>query len=129
MALEVKNLSANARDTGDMGLIPGQGRSPRERNRNPLRCSCLGNCTDRKAWLATVHGIEAPWSLEPARLQSKAGYSPALITWPRWFIPFYWGSLKFNLFTIICHCFIPDKAQPDSGESSSGTGYQLVTIY
>ena len=36
----VKNLPANARDTG---LIPGLGRSPGEGNGNPLQYSCLGN--------------------------------------------------------------------------------------
>ena len=32
----VKNLPANAGDARDMGLIPGWGRSPGERNGNPL---------------------------------------------------------------------------------------------
>ena len=44
----VKNLLANA---GDLGLIPGVGRSP-EGNGNPLQYSCLGNPTDRGAWRA-----------------------------------------------------------------------------
>ena len=43
----VKNLSANA---GDVGLIPGLGRSP-------LQYSCLGNPMDRGAWQAAVHGV------------------------------------------------------------------------
>ena len=50
----VKNLSAN---TGDMGSIPGLGRSPGEGNGNPLQYSCLGNPTDREAWWATAHGL------------------------------------------------------------------------
>ena len=50
----VKNIPTNA---GDMGLIPGLGRSPGERNGNPLKCSCLGNPMDRGAWQAMVHGI------------------------------------------------------------------------
>ena len=50
----VKNLPANA---GDAGLIPGSGRSPRERNGNPCQYSCLGNSMDRGAWRATVHGV------------------------------------------------------------------------
>ena len=33
----VKNLPANAGDTGDSGLIPGSGRSPGRRNGNPLQ--------------------------------------------------------------------------------------------
>ena len=36
----VKNLPANS---GDMGLIPGLGRSPGEENGNPIQYSCLGN--------------------------------------------------------------------------------------
>ena len=50
----VKNLPANA---GDVGLIPGLGRSPGGGNGNPLQYSCLGNPTDREAWRATVHGV------------------------------------------------------------------------
>ena len=33
------------------------GRSPGERNGNPLQYSCLGNPMDRGAWRATVHGV------------------------------------------------------------------------
>ena len=42
---------------GDVGSIPGAGRSPREGNGNPLQYSCLGSSMDRGAWWATVHGI------------------------------------------------------------------------
>ena len=51
---EVKNLPAHA---GDMGLISVSGISPGEGNSNPLRDSCLGNCKDREACWATVHGV------------------------------------------------------------------------
>ena len=53
----VKNPPANAGDAGDMGLIPGLGRSPGEGNGNPLQYSCWENPMDRKAWLAIVHGV------------------------------------------------------------------------
>ena len=53
----VKNPPANAGDTGDMGSIPGLGRSPGRGNGNPLQYSCLGNLMDRGAWQATVHGV------------------------------------------------------------------------
>ena len=53
----VKNVPANAGDTGDMGSIPGSGRSPGVGNGNPLQDSCLGNSMDRRAWRATVHGV------------------------------------------------------------------------
>ena len=50
----VKNLPASV---GDLGLIPGSGRSLGEGNGNPLQYSCLGNSMDRGAWRATVHGV------------------------------------------------------------------------
>ena len=50
----VKNPPTNA---GDMGLIPGLGRSPGEVNGNPFQYSCLGNPIDREAWWASVHGV------------------------------------------------------------------------
>ena len=42
---------------GDVGLIPGSGRSPREGNGTPFQYSCLENPMDRGAWWATVHGV------------------------------------------------------------------------
>ena len=56
VALVVKNLSANAGDVGDLGSIPGLGRSPGGGHGNPLQYSCLENPIDRGAWWATVHG-------------------------------------------------------------------------
>ena len=50
----VMNLPANA---GDVGSIPGSGRSPGEGDGNPLQYSCLGNPIDRRARWATVHGV------------------------------------------------------------------------
>ena len=49
---------ASAYHSGDLGSIPGSGKSPREGNGNPLQYSCLENPTDRGAWWATVHGVE-----------------------------------------------------------------------
>ena len=46
----------SACNTGDLGLIPGLGRSPREVNGNPLQYSCLENHVDRRAWQAA-----SPW--------------------------------------------------------------------
>ena len=53
----VKNTPAHAGDARDMGLIPGSGISPGERNGNPLQYSCLENPTDRGNWWVTVHGV------------------------------------------------------------------------
>ena len=41
---------ASAYNTGDPGSIPGSGRSPGERNGNPLQYSCLENPMDGGAW-------------------------------------------------------------------------------
>ena len=54
----VKNLPANA---GDVGLIPGLGRSPGEGNGNPLQYSCWDNLMDRGAWQSTVNGVAKSW--------------------------------------------------------------------
>ena len=37
-------------NAGDLGLIPGLGRSPGEENGNPLQYYCLENPMDRGAW-------------------------------------------------------------------------------
>ncbi|CAM9510333.1 unnamed protein product [Rangifer tarandus platyrhynchus] len=41
---------ASAYNVGDLGSIPGLGRSPGEGNGNPLQYSCLENPMDRGAW-------------------------------------------------------------------------------
>ena len=43
-------------NAGDVGLIPGSGRSRGEGNGNLLQYSCLENFMDRGAWWATGHG-------------------------------------------------------------------------
>ena len=50
----VKNPPANA---GDVGYIPGLGRSPGEGNGNLLQYSCLEDPLDRGAWRVTIHGV------------------------------------------------------------------------
>ena len=47
---------ASAYNAGHPGSIPGSGRSPGERNGNPLQYPYLGNPMDRGDWSATVHG-------------------------------------------------------------------------
>ena len=53
----VKNSPANAGDAGDVGLIPGLGRSPGVGNGKLLQYSCLEDFMDRGAWKATVHEV------------------------------------------------------------------------
>ena len=47
----------SACSAGDLGLIPGLGRSLGEGNGDPLQYPCLENLMDRGAWWAVVHGI------------------------------------------------------------------------
>ena len=78
----VKNPPTNAGDTGDMGSIPGSGRSPGVGNGNPLQYSCLENCQDRGASQATVHGVanRHDWALNRP-LPSKS--TQTLLPWIR----------------------------------------------
>ena len=50
------NGKESACSAGDLGSIPGLGRSPGEGNGNPLRYSCLEISTDGEAERARVHG-------------------------------------------------------------------------
>ena len=58
----VKNLPANIGDSGDVGSIPGSGRSLGEGNSNPLQYSCLEDLMDTGAWQTTVHSIAKSWT-------------------------------------------------------------------
>ena len=53
----VKNPPSNARNAGDVGSVPGSGRSPGGWHSNPLQYSLLENPMDRRAWWITVHGV------------------------------------------------------------------------
>ena len=55
VVLVIKNLPANARNTGDAGSIPGLERSPGEGNGNPLQYS----------WLKKFHGQRSLASYSP----------------------------------------------------------------
>ena len=52
-----RESACKAGDTGDMGSIPGSGRSPGGGNGNPHPYSCLENPMDREAKWAAVHGV------------------------------------------------------------------------
>ena len=83
---EVKASACNA---GDLGLIPGSGRYPREGNGNPLQYSCLENPMDREAWWATVHG--------PQRVRHHLATKPPPPLALRFFLlTCYTGSAQFH---------------------------------
>ena len=64
----VNNLPTNA---GDMGSIPGPGRSPGEGNGNPLQYSYLENPMGRAAQCATVQGVRVRHVLATEQQQEK----------------------------------------------------------
>ena len=70
-----KESACNAGATGDLGLIPGLGRSLGGGNGNPLQDSCLENCMDRGAWWATVCG-------GVAQSQTQLSMHACIIYWP-----------------------------------------------
>ena len=49
-------------NAGEMGLIPGSGRSPGEGNGYPFQYSCLENSMHRRAWRAIVHVVTKSWT-------------------------------------------------------------------
>ena len=53
---------ASVYNVGNLGSIPGSGRSSGEGNGNPLQYYCLENPMDRVAWQATVHGVAKSWT-------------------------------------------------------------------
>ena len=61
----VRNLS----NAGDLGLIPGSGRSPGEGNGYPLQYSCLENPMDRGAWWAS------PWGCKESKMTERLTFS------------------------------------------------------
>ena len=52
----------SACSAGDLGSIPGLGRSSGGGNGNPLQYSSLENPMDRGAWWAPVHGVTKSWT-------------------------------------------------------------------
>ena len=77
----VKNPLANARDTRDVGSIPGLGRFPSEGNRNPFQYFCLGNPMDREAWWIIVHRVAESETTEHMHTHTHACTKGDRSTW------------------------------------------------
>ena len=81
--LSRKESTCNAGAAGDLGSVPGSGRSAGEAHGHPLQYSCLENLMDRGAWRAMVHGAaesdmteateqaHTPWPLEAKIMTTK----------------------------------------------------------
>ena len=96
----------SACNVGDLGVIPGLGRPPREGNSYPPHYSCLENSMHRGAWQATVHGTaKSKTQLSDFHFLSLLCYTfswnPSLYSIPsfsgpvnfRFVIPEEWGML------------------------------------
>ena len=82
----VKNLPANAGDTGDAGLIPGSGRSPGGGHGNPLQYSCLENPHGHRSlagcspWCCKVSDMTEQISRHPNLAEEKEYISSFSLT-------------------------------------------------
>ena len=95
-----QTVKASAYKAGDLGSIPGSGRSPGEGNGNPLQYSCLENPMDGGAWQATAHGVTKSrtglsnftftFLLEPGVPQ---GGSSRLLYWAHLLTPSFLGCV------------------------------------
>ena len=85
-----KESTCNA---GDLGSIPGSGRSSREGHGNLLQYSCLENPMDRGTWWATVHGVTKSWTKLPLPLPAIP--MPLVVLT----IPLGWSTLCILAFT------------------------------
>ena len=72
---------APAYNVGDLGLIPGSGRSSGEGNSNPPQYSCLENPMDGGTWWATVHGVTESDTTEWLNFGVGFGVNPTQIMW------------------------------------------------
>ena len=75
--LSGKESACNAGDTGDVGSIPGSGRSLGRGDGNSLQHSCLKYCMDRGSWQATVHRVAKSWT----RLKWLITHAFLIIDW------------------------------------------------
>ena len=58
----VKNPPARAGDTGDVGWIPGSGRSPEDGNGNLFQYSCPGNTVTEEPGELQSMGPQTSWT-------------------------------------------------------------------
>ena len=109
----VKNPPTNTWERGEVGLIPGSGRSPGGGHGNPLSYSCLGNPMDRGPWWAIVHG--AAKELDKEIKQQNWSSRDA-------------GCLLWNLTVVLCPSWITSFVLLPEGdpEASAVTQWKLL---
>ena len=90
----VKNPPAKA---GDVGSVPGWGRSPGEGNGSPLQYFCVENPMERGTWQAAVHGlprVRHDLMTKPPSLQNTLDKREAK----------KWGNFKKIIYSIDNNC-------------------------
>ena len=85
--LDGSDEKESACNAGDLGSIPGLGRSREESNGYSLQYSCLENSMDRGAWQATAYGVAKRvfakgWDIHWVR-QTENGFSRTSFTFQR----------------------------------------------
>ena len=65
----------SACSVGDLGLIPGLGKSPGERNGNPLQYSCLENSMDKEP------GGYSPWGCKESDTTKRFYFLSQVAHW------------------------------------------------
>ena len=87
----IKNLPANAGDTGDVDAVPESARTPREGNGYPLQYSWLENPIDREAWWVMVHRgsqrVRHDWATEHASMHACMHAAATELMHPRAHVP------------------------------------------
>ena len=76
-----KDSYLQCRDTGDVGLIPGSGKSPGGGSGNPLQYSCLQDLMDRGAWRATVHGVAKSQTCMSMNVMCFTSFTTGALLW------------------------------------------------
>ena len=109
--LSGKEFAYNGGDTGDLGSIPGSGRSPGGGHGNPLQYSCLENPTGREAWWATAHRATKNWTclkqLSTHTLSSIASLivNPSTSSLTLLLLPTGSHQIMLNHWNIVLICF------------------------
>ena len=119
-------LKASACNVGDLGSIPGSGRSPGEGNGNPLQYSCLENPMDGGAWWARVTGRKELDKTERLHFHNSYWISNIPSGKLKWIVPcearkseWQLPVLSYNAFNSVLRLNPCDKLHTETKHSSA----------
>ena len=132
--LSGKESTCNAGVTGEMGSIPGSGKSTGGGNGNPLQYSRLENPMDKGAWQATVHRVAESDTTEVTEHASTHSVGTAEMNKVRVKDDFHPGNAwRFEPSTleglVTCHLTGSDLPCPTLQELRAITLAVLLTLY